>query len=69
MDTGKLNKIIDDRNEKLEREALREAESIIEAISILQAAQISNDERIANLRAKLVALNIPQLDKKTILGV
>jgi predicted nuclease with TOPRIM domain len=68
MDTGKLNQIIEEKNERLERETLRHAEMLIEEIARQQTAITASNERIAELRKELTDLNIPQLDSKVILG-
>lgn len=64
----KLNTLIKDKNERLERDALRSAEEIIDSITQEQERIRKANERIAELRAALKELSVKQLDVTNILG-
>ena len=68
MEQSKLKSIIDSHNERRERWALNEAESFIEQIAVKQASISSIQTQIEELRQRLVALKVEQLDASTILG-
>lgn len=68
MEREKLNSIIKDKNERLERETLRSAEQIIDAIACEQKRISESQERIAKLREELKALTVAQLDAANLLG-
>jgi hypothetical protein len=68
MDANRLNRIIDDKNQQLESDALRDAAHLIESIAYEQLQITKAEARIAELRKQLTELNIPQLDGKQILG-
>lgn len=68
MDPVKLREIIRDKNDQRERSVVRTAEEIIEQIVNMQRAVVKSQKRIEELRAELQALQIEQLDEKTILG-
>lgn len=68
MERSKLEQIISNKNEKLERQVLSEAESIIEQITIQQQTISACQERIVKLREQLQKLEVEQLDNKQILG-
>lgn len=69
MEQDKLKKIIDDRNEDLEREALRNAEGIIREISNEQKRVSDSQARISELRKQLKELSVEQLSHDDILGL
>jgi len=60
MNTEKLNQIITNKNEQLERDALREAESIIEQIAMQQQAITNANQRILKLHSALKMCNPTQ---------
>ena len=68
MTNDKLNAIIDQKNEQLERQAISRASQIIDEIAeeqrIISRAQLS----ISELRAELVALEVKQISHASILG-
>ena len=68
MDAKKLQDIINEENEDREREALREARDLINEIAKEQARKRLSDERIAELREELKALNVETLDESEVLG-
>lgn len=68
METDKLRKIIADKNERKEQDALRTAETIIEAIVRQQANILASQENIAELRKELAQLEVVQLDPSIVLG-
>ena len=68
MEPKKLNEIIRDKNEQLERSALRSAEQLIEEIVTEQAKISRSTERINSLREQLTALEVQQIDPKVVLG-
>ena len=68
MERDRLHGLIKEKNERLEREALRTAEGIIEAIAKSQARIVDEQRNIAELRAQLKALSVAQLDAAELLG-
>lgn len=68
MEIGKLQGIIADKNQRLEREALGDAEDIIETIAAKQDVIAKAQSEIEILRQRLVNLEIKQLDSETLLG-
>lgn len=68
MENKKLREIIQDKNERLERDTLRTAEIIIEGIVQEQKRIRDAQERIKELRAELVSLEVKELDPSVILG-
>lgn len=68
MEQAKLRKIIDDKNERLEDNALRTAATIIDNIAFEQKNIANATERIIELRKELATLQIEQIDPATILG-
>lgn len=68
MDVTKLNQIINEKNQDLERKALRTAEQLIEQIAQQQSIITEAEEQIIELRKQLKTLTIKQLDNKIILG-
>lgn len=68
MENKKLREIIQDKNERLERDTLRTAETIIEGIVQEQKRIRDAQERIKELRAELVSLEVKELDPSVILG-
>lgn len=68
MENKKLREIIQDKNERLERDTLRTAETIIEGIVQEQRKIHGAQERIKELRAELVSLEVKELDPSVILG-
>lgn len=68
MQLDKVHQLIADKNERLERDALREAETIIDAIAQQQGIVTAAHKRIEDLRKTLTALQVTQLDAKTLIG-
>lgn len=68
MEQPKLQTIIKEKNEALEREALRRAESIIGTIAAEQADIKKSQNNIVKLRQELMELNVESLDPTEILG-
>ena len=68
MDNSKLQAIIGRKNDQLERHALEEAAGIIDAITNRQLLIVRAQSDIKELREKLTALEIEQLDAASILG-
>lgn len=68
MDVHKLQSIIENKNKELERNALDTAEALIEQIADKQAFIAQAEKDITNLRERLKALEVQQLDSQTILG-
>jgi DNA repair exonuclease SbcCD ATPase subunit len=68
MQIEKVHQLIADKNERLERDALREAESIIDAIAQQQGIITAANKKIDGLRKDLTALQVTQLDAKTLIG-
>ena len=68
METTKLTKIIDRKNERLEEEALNQAAHLIEAIARQQRLIVEANDAIAQHRKELAALQVEQLDPIAILG-
>jgi len=68
MELSKIHGLIREKNEKLERDAMRTAESIIENIATEQAKIAGAQKRIAELRTELKALTIAQLNAGELLG-
>ena len=68
MERSKLNELIKEKNERLERDTLRDAERIIEAIVTEQRKVAAAEQHIADLRKDLKALTVSQLDVDQLLG-
>jgi hypothetical protein len=68
MEISKVHQLIADKNERLERDALREAELIIDAISQQQGIIATATKRIGELRKNLTDLQVAQLDAKSLIG-
>ena len=68
MEAKKLQEIIAEENEDREREVLCEARNLINEIAKEQARKRAADERIAQLREELKALNVETLDESEVLG-
>jgi len=68
MEISKVQQLIADKNERLERDALREAESIIDAIAQQQGIIAAANKKIVELRKTLTDLQVSQLDAKTLIG-
>ena len=68
MEISKVQQLIADKNERLERDALREAESIIDAIAQQQGIIAAANKKIVELRKTLTDLKVSQLDAKTLIG-
>lgn len=68
MEQVKLNKIIAEKNEQLERDTLRIAEILIEAIAKDQQDIERLNKNIAKNRAELKELTVKQLDAQKLLG-
>lgn len=68
MEVSKLQTIIVGQNERLEKDALREAEAIIEQIASKQSLIVRLEREIDTLRNNLLSLEIKQLNSQTVLG-
>jgi len=68
MTRDKLNTLIQQKNERLERDALHSAEQLIDSIAAEQKRIVEANERIAKLREELKQLSISQMDAEAILG-
>lgn len=68
MDAGKLQQLVANHNDKLEREALDEAQRIIERIAINQQRIQDLQQDIVELQKELKALSIQPLDPQVVLG-
>lgn len=68
MDPKKLRTLIDEKNEKIERDVLRTAEGIINEIISEQQRIKTAQERIAQLREELTTLDSEPVDPADILG-
>lgn len=68
MTTDKLNSIIAQKNEQLERQALNRASQIIDEIAEQQRIIAQSQKDISELRAELVGLQIEQINPVSILG-
>ena len=68
MEQSKLQNIITEKNEQLERATLRQAESLIGEITSEQRQIKASQERIVELRKQLKELNVETLDAAEILG-
>ena len=68
MERDKLTGIIDQKNEKRERDALRSAEQIIDAIATNQAVIKKAQAMIIMLREELSTLTVETLDVSELLG-
>ncbi len=68
MDTTKLKTIIDQKNERRERDTLHTAEQIIDGIANEQQKIKASQTRIAEYRDELKALEVQTLDATELLG-
>lgn len=68
MTTDKLTQIIADKNEHLEREAIRRASQIIDEIARSQEIVADQTRRIETLRKELTELQVQQISTSSILG-
>ncbi len=68
MHSDKLRQIISDKNDQLERQAVRSAEHIIEMIICEQFKINAAETNIKELRAELVKLSVEELNPDSILG-
>jgi hypothetical protein len=68
MHTDKLKSIIAEKNDHLERQALRTAEDIIGQIAGRQTSIAKAEAEIVELRKQLTSLEVEQMDAKSILG-
>ena len=68
MQKETIHQLIQDKNKELERVVLRSAESVIEQISKQQEVIRNAEEKIAELRKELLALEVKQVNAKDILG-
>lgn len=68
MTNDKLNQIIADKNDRLERDAVDQARRIIDQIAEYQQAKVEAETRIAALREELKKLEIVQVNAASILG-
>lgn len=68
MEREKIHGLIREKNERLERDALRTAESIIEEIAMEQGRIRNCQEHIEKLRADLKALSVAQMNAAELLG-
>ena len=68
MERDTIHQLVSDKNKELERVALRSAESVIEQIAEQQEIIGAAQERIVELRKELTAIEVKQIDAKSILG-
>jgi chaperonin cofactor prefoldin len=68
MDPSRLNKIIDQKNEQLEQDAVGQAQRLIDTITSLQLQRVSLDLKISEARKQLKEIEVTQVDAKAILG-
>ncbi len=68
METNKLRTIIDQKNERRERDTLHTAEQIIDGIAAEQQKIKTANERIAEYRQELKSLEVQTLDAAELLG-
>ncbi len=68
MERTKLDTLIKEKNERLERDTLRTAESIIDSIAKEQEGIRKANERIAEFRTELKALSITHMNASELLG-
>lgn len=68
MTTDKLNSIIAQKNEQLERQALNRASQIIDEIAECQSIVAQNLAEIDTLRKELTSMQIQQIKAESILG-
>lgn len=68
MERDKIESIIQDKNDKLERNALGRAGDIISTIAANQESIAALERANERLREELKSLKIQQLDTKVILG-
>lgn len=68
MEREKINGIVKEKNERLERDALRSAEEIIDTIAKEQGNIQKAEKRIIELRNELKELTVSQLDANQLLG-
>ncbi len=68
MDASKLKTIIDQKNERRERDTLRNAEQIIDGIATEQQKIKDAQSRIAEYREELKSLEVQTLDAAELLG-
>jgi hypothetical protein len=68
MTTDKLHTIIAQKNEQLERDALRRASQIIDEIAEEQAIILKSQKNISELRTELTSLQVEQINPVSILG-
>ena len=67
MDRSKLTRLIEQKNERKEDDALRQASQIIDAIAREQQQIVKSNETIVALRKELADLEIEQIDPTAIL--
>ena len=68
MEASKLKTIIDQKNERRERETLHTAEQIIDGIASEQQKIKASQSRIAEYREELKGLEVQTLDASELLG-
>lgn len=68
MTTDKLNSIIAQKNEQLERRAAQRASEIIDEIAELQQGINDANSQIAKLRTELTSMQVEQINPTSILG-
>lgn len=68
MDRDKLSNLIERKNERLEQDALNEAESLISDIVSQQGKIKAAENRIAECRKELAALEVERLEQGAVLG-
>lgn len=68
MTTDKLNSIIAQKNEQLERQALNHASQIIDEIAECQSIIAQNLAQIDILRKELTSVQVEQIRPESILG-
>lgn len=68
MQRDKLSELITRKNERLEEDALRNAEDLIGEIVKQQGRIKEAEQRIAECRSELAALEVERLDQNDVLG-
>lgn len=68
MTNDKLSEIIQEKNERLERDAVDRARRIIDQIAEYQSAKVDAETKIIALRDELKKLEIVRVEPTSILG-
>lgn len=68
MTNDKLQSIIAQKNEQLERKAINRASQIIDEIAELQQGINDANSQIAKLRTELTSMQVEQINPTSILG-